>query len=239
MKTPTLSALTQSASTLARRALDLLLPPSCAGCSQGGHFICQACESSLPALERPYCSLCARPGQPRVCERCAASSPAFDGVSAPYLFEGAARQMVHGLKYDNLRASAPELGRLLAEYVSANPVPGNVLVPVPLHRRRERERGYNQSELLAREPSKRTGVPVDCGMVRRIRNTPPQASIQNYEERTGNIAHAFECPSELNGESIVLIDDVVTTGSTMSACAAALKAAGAGSVWGLALARQG
>ena len=230
---------TKVLSTLARRALDLLLPPHCAGCGRDGSFVCRACESSLPALERPYCSLCARPGQDRLCEWCAASAPAFDGIGAPYLFEGAARQMVHRLKYDNLRASAPDLGRLLAEYVAANPVPGNVLVPVPLHERRERERGYNQSALLARELSKRSGVPVEGSVVHRVRNTPPQASVQNYEERTGNIANAFECPSELKGESVILIDDVVTTGSTMSACAAALKSAGAGSVWGLALARQG
>ena len=241
MKTANLSALTQSASRLARQALDLVLPPSCAGCGVEGEFICRECVSVLPRLERPYCALCARPGQDRLCEWCAASCPRFDGVRAPYLFEGAARQMVHGLKYDNFRAYAPELGRLLAEYAAANPVPMDVLVlvPVPLHKRRERDRGYNQSELLARELGNRIGIPVDSGALHRIRNTPPQVSIENYEERRGNIEGAFQCVPELQYESVLLIYDVVTTGSTMSACASVLKAAGARSVWGLALARQG
>ena len=239
MKTDSLSSLTESASALARRALDLVLPPSCTGCGRDGQFVCSTCESSLSRLERPYCARCARPGYERLCEWCAASSPAFDGVRAPYLFEDATRRIVYSLKYSNIRASAPDLGRLMAEYMASNPISGDVLVPVPLHRRRERERGYNQSELLTQELGKRTGLAVEAGLVRRVRDTPPQVSIENYEERTGNIEGAFECPSPLSGESLVLIDDVVTTGSTMSACAAALKAAGALSVWGLALARQG
>jgi ComF family protein len=146
--------------------------------------------------------------------------------------------MVHGLKYQNLRASAADLGRLLAEYLDPNPMPADLLVPVPLHKRRERERGYNQSELLARELSKRTGIPLETRVLRRTRNTPPQVSIEGHEERRRNIEGAFECAREVGGQKLLVVDDVVTTGSTMSACAGALKASGATSVWGLALARQ-
>ena len=219
-------------------AVDLVLPPSCAACGRGGAFLCEPCESSLSRLERPYCVRCAHPGADRLCEACASSPPAFDGIRAVCLFEGAARQLVHSLKYANFRAVAPDMARLLADLLGPRPGPGEVIVPVPLHPRRERTRGYNQSELLARTVGKRTGLPVRPGIVRRVRNTPPQVSIENYEERRSNIEGSFECPNGLSGESVLLMDDVVTTGSTMSACAAALKAAGARSVWGLAFARQ-
>ena len=152
--------------------------------------------------------------------------------------EGVVRDMVHSLKYQNLRASAPDLGRLLAAYLAANPLPADILIPVPLHGRRERERGYNQSELLARELGRRTDMQVETRVLRRTRHAPPQVSLKDQGERRRNIEGAFECMSELNGQRVLLIDDVVTTGATMSACAGALKGAGASSVWGLALARQ-
>ncbi len=160
------------------------------------------------------------------------------GVRAVCLFDAAARRLVHSLKYANFRAVAPDMARLLADFLGAHEVPGEVIAPVPLHPRRERRRGYNQSELLARTVGRRAGLPVRPGIVRRVRNTLPQVSIENYEERRSNIEGSFACPTGLSGESVLLIDDVVTTGSTMSACAAALKEAGAGSVWGLAFARQ-
>ena len=101
--------------------------------------------------------------------------------------------MVHSLKYRNLRASAPDMGRLLAGYLESHPVPADLLVPVPLHWWRERERGYNQSELLARELSMRAGIPVEAGVLRRTRNTPPQVSIESHEERRRSVEGAFEC----------------------------------------------
>ena len=219
-------------------ALDLLFPPTCAVCRSEGGFLHRGCEGSLPKLEKPFCSLCARPDVASLCSWCAKMPPAFDGISAGYLMEGAVREMVYGLKYRNLRASAPELGRLMAASLVSSPDSADVFIPVPLHKRRERERGYNQSELLAREVSKRTGVPVDARALRRTRDTAPQVSMVGHEERRLNTEGAFQCTADVRGKRILLIDDVVTTGSTMSACAMPLKAAGAATVWGLALARQ-
>ena len=145
--------------------------------------------------------------------------------------------MVHDLKYRDHRASAPTLGQLMAEHLLSDPLAADLLVPVPLHRRRERTRGYNQSELLARELGKHTDAPVDANMLRRVRDTAPQVSMPTPEERMRNIEGAFECTGDVIGLTVLLIDDVVTTGSTMSACARPLVAAGAASVWGLALAR--
>ena len=225
-------------SRIAGGVLDLLFPLRCAVCSHEGQLLCRDCEPTLPRLEKPYCSICAEPGSALVCERCATTTLAIDGTRAPYLFDGAVRDMVHNLKYRNLRASSSDLGRLVSGYLEANPVPADVLVPVPLRKRAERARGYNQSQLLAREVSKRTGIPMETNLLHRTRNTPPQVSMDSYEERRENISGAFECRRDVGGRSVVVVDDVVTTGSTVSACASALKAAGAASVWALAIARQ-
>ena len=153
------------------------------------------------------------------------------------LMEGATREAIHNLKYRNLRSIAPTLGLLFARWLESNPVPGEVLVPVPLHRRRLRNRGYNQSALLAKEVGKRAGLPVRDDVLVRIRDTPPQVSL-SHEERLRNVAESFKCSGDVRGLKVILVDDVVTTGSTMSACASALMDGGAGSVWGLALARE-
>ncbi|MCI0439743.1 MAG: ComF family protein [Chloroflexi bacterium] len=225
-------------SRVAQSALDLLMPMSCAVCGREGRLVCDGCKAALPRLERPYCAICADPDKP-LCDFCAREPPAVDGICAPYLMFGPVPQMIYGFKYHNLRASAPELGGLLASYLDSHPVPADVIMPVPLHPRRMRQRGYNQSELLARQLGKRAGLPVDARTLRRKKNTPPQVSMTDRQQRQQNIQGAFECVAGLQGERILLVDDVVTTGSTMSACAAALKDAGASAVWGLALARQG
>ena len=168
-----------------------------------------------------------------------AQRPAFDSVRAPYEFRYSARSIIHDLKYRNVRIAVPYVARLLAAYLERNPYPVDAYCPVPLHPRRERSRGFNQSEIIARHLGQLTGIPVDSTALRRTRNTPPQVSMESPGDRHSNIADAFECPSDIEGRRYMLIDDVVTTGSTMSACADALKDAGAANVWGLAFARQG
>lgn len=149
------------------------------------------------------------------------------------------RKAVHELKYRNLRAIAPYLGRFLADHLQANPLPGEVLVPVPLHQRRLRERGYNQSSLLARELSKQTGLPVNERCLVRIKYSQPQTKAANVEERRQNVADAFRCCDDsVNGKQVIIVDDVCTSGATLKACAVALKSGGATSVWGLTLARE-
>ena len=109
------SQLTNLVSGLARGALNLLLPISCAVCSTEGRFVCADCEPQLPRLERPYCVRCSDPGREPLCDWCAATPPTVNGIRAPYVFEGAVRDLVHDLKYRNLRASAPELAGLMAD----------------------------------------------------------------------------------------------------------------------------
>ncbi len=149
------------------------------------------------------------------------------------------RQAVYQLKYRNLRALAILLAQLLNDYLITSPIPGEVLVPVPLHRKRLRERGYNQSSLLARELGKLVNLPVVADCLIRQRHAPPQARTSTVDERQSNVTDAFTCCDQrLRDKQVLLIDDVSTSGATLDACAAALKAAGATSVWGLALARE-
>ena len=225
---------------LGTSALDLLFPPRCVGCNVEGSFLCASCTTDLPRLELPYCQRCAQPlRRGELCERCEASPLNIDGIRAPYLMEGVLRESIHRLKYRNLRALGPILGGFLSEYLMKLPDVADVLIPVPLHPRRLRARGYNQTALLAREVGKRQGLPVvEKALVRRW-DSPPQAASSGYEERLRNVMGSFEAQGgSLEGRRLLLIDDVCTTGSTLSACAVALKSQGASSVWGLTLARE-
>jgi ComF family protein len=149
------------------------------------------------------------------------------------------RDAVHEFKYRNLRALGTELVALMYDYLNVNPVSGDVLVPVPLHRKKLLERGYNQSSLLAHGLGNLTGLPVieDC-LIRR-KYTPPQARSSNINERRNNVTDAFDCrDSRLQGKQVILIDDVSTSGTTLNTCAGVLKAAGAAAVWGLVIALE-
>ena len=163
----------------------------------------------------------------------------IDGISSPFRFEGLMRRAVHELKYNNFKALGSPLARLLAEYLRARPLPREVLVPVSLHPRRLRERGYNQASILVHELGRLINLPVVEGLLLRLKDTPAQARAATAEVRRRNVAEAFACrDGQLRGEKVLLIDDVCTTGATLDSCAVALKKAGAGSVWGLTLARE-
>ena len=210
-----------------RLTLDLLFPLHCTGCQREGKVLCETCVDHLPRLKTPYCPVCAEPNSGSICRWCQQSTPGFDGLRGPYLMEGPIREAIHNLKYRGIRAAATELGDLLAQFLTDQAIPGDVIVPVPLHPRRVRERGYNQSELF------------------RTKDSPPQVQAGSREQRRENVADSFRCNTDVRGNSdvhhraVILVDDVATTGSTLSACASALKAAGATSVWGLVLAREG
>ncbi len=149
------------------------------------------------------------------------------------------RQAVYQLKYKNLRSLAPGMALLLKDYLVSNPIPAEILVPVPLHRQRLRERGYNQSGLLAKGLGRLTGMPVVEDCLIRKRYTPPQARTQGVSSRQSNVVGAFTCrDNRLKDKQVLLIDDVATSGATLNACAAALKETGASSVWGLTLTRE-
>ena len=221
-------------------ALDLLFPRWCVGCGREGGFICPVCLKSLPRVIPPLCPRCGLPqSSANLSPSCLGWSAEIDGIRAPFRFEGVIRQAIHELKYRNLRALAGLLARLLNDYLLENPLPAQVLVPVPLHPKRLRERGYNQSYLLAKELGKLARLPVVDDCLVRERHSLPQARTSSVGERRGNVADAFACRHRrLENKQVLLIDDVSTSGATLDACARALKRAGAASVWGLTLARE-
>ena len=224
-------------SKLTNQALDLLFPIESAGCGRESKILCDSCIPGLAKLAPPYCRVCAAPDTSSPCRWCTESPPSVDGIRAPFLMEGPVRESVYSLKYRGVRAAAPDLARLLAQYMACHEPLGKVIVPVPLHRRRLRDRGYNQSELLARELSKLAAMPQANKLLARVKDTPPQVEAADRSQRWDNVRESFQADAGAAGLKVLLIDDVVTTGATMSSCAAALKAAGAASVWGLTLAR--
>ncbi len=218
-------------------ALDLLFPQKCLGCGEEGELLCRTCQKSLPKIVPPICPKCGRPQSSGIsCPSCVSWQTSIDGIRSPFKFEGVMRQAVHQLKYKNLRSLAKPLALLLKDYLLQNPLPGQVLVPVPLHRKRLKERGYNQSCLLAQELSKLVNLPVNKDCLRRMKYVLPQAQTKSVDERRDNVKEAFFCTqSQLRCLQVILIDDVSTSGATLDACASTLKAAGAISVWGLVL----
>lgn len=169
---------------------------------------------------------------------------ALHGVVVPLVYGGVARQAVHLLKYRNLRALAPPMAVVMAQALQQASPPVDALVPVPLHPRRLRWRGYNQSALLAAEVGKLLGIPVLDTVLRRVHEGWPQVSLTSRESRWANVAYAFESAASptsgasLQGKDLMLVDDVMTTGSTLDAAATALLKAGARSVGALVFARD-
>jgi ComF family protein len=221
-------------------ALDFLFPQKCVGCGEAGVLLCHSCQQSLLRITPPVCPKCGRP-QPGgiICSACSIWQSSIDGIRAPLKFEGLAREAIHQFKYKNLRVLALPLAVFLGDYLRQNPLPAQALVPVPLHPKRLRERGYNQSELLAHELGKLVCLPVENDGLIRTKYVMPQARTRSVEERRRNVKQAFSCVnSKLQGKQVLLIDDVSTSGATLDACAAALKLAGAVSVWALVMAEE-
>jgi ComF family protein len=152
--------------------------------------------------------------------------------------EGTLRTAIHRFKYSNMRPLAIPLGRLASEYLEQNPLPVKLVVPVPLHSRRFRDRGYNQSELLAEQIGSAMGLRVVVDVLQRVRSTVPQVGL-SADQRRKNVTGAFGCAgTTLERQDVLLVDDVCTTGATLEACSVALQKAGASHVWGLVLARE-
>ena len=218
---------------LGEKVLDLLFTPRCVGCQREGAYLCDLCLETARPLELPY-----MPGNASAPDPGALEPMALEGVLSCFSMEGAVREAVHHLKYRGLRAIAPPMGGLLAQRAKSSGISVDAIVPVPLHPKRLRERGYNQAELLAREEAKTLDLPMAADAAVRVSHGPPQARSGALEERRASVQGAFEPRGRLDGRRVLLVDDVCTTGATLEACARALKAGGAACVWGLTFARE-
>jgi len=169
--------------------------------------------------------------------QCTSNPLHIDGIRSVALFEGTVREAIHRLKYDYVRELAVPLGEMLSRFWEQTPLAGDVLVPVPLHARRLKERGYNQATLLAQRLGQATGIPVDDRALHRDRYTSSQTGL-TAQQRRRNVDAAFSCRGTgIAGKRVVLIDDVCTTGATLEACGEAMRDAHAKSVWALTVAR--
>ena len=248
---------------------DLLFPPRCVACHRFGAWLCAGCLADIRRIRPPVCAHCgaalsprgvesgggARPGVGArraefegaagellpLCAQCQKAPFQLDGLRACAFHSGPLRKAIHQFKYEGLRSLAAPLGLLMSQaWPEVAPDDGfDAIVPVPLHRARQRERGYNQAALLAREFSPSVHCPVVEDELVRVRATAPQIDL-SVEERRANVQHAFKCSrGSLAGKRVLLVDDVCTTGATVEAAAAALYQAGAASVWCYTLARAG
>lgn len=228
-----------------RAFLDLVYPPHCPACdaSVDGHAaLCAACEISLYPLGAA-CPRCAEPVEASVaatCRRCTRTPPPFETIHAPFRYGGQLAVALQRLKYGRRPDIARSLAPLFAPIFMTASARADVIVPMPLHWRRQSARGFNQAALLAREARYDRDVPIDEIPLRRARATAPQTGM-NARDRATNVADAFAVPprhrARVADRRILVVDDIVTTGATMAAAARALLDAGASAVSGLCLAR--
>lgn len=223
----------KSLKALGGKLLDVVFTPRCAGCGREGGYLCGRCLAAARALDLPY-----RPSNAPGPNACLVPSVALNGVLACFAMEGAIREAVHDLKYRGVLVLAPVMARHLARRARSSGIAFDAIMPVPLHPKRLRERGYNQAHVLAAETAKDLGLPLRTDALRRIRHSPPLANTEGLDDRRSAVRNAFAASGRVDGLRVLLIDDVCTTGATLDACAQPLIMAGALSVWGLTFARE-
>lgn len=221
-----------------------LFPPTCVlcgGCGSGRLDLCRGCRDDLPELSagcrRCGAPLPARPpAEKRLCGACLRKPPWFDHVHCPLRYDSPVDWLIHRLKFNARLSHVRVLGALLADSVEQrSAAPPGLLVPVPLHPRRRRERGFNQALELARPVARRLGVPLAADLCERRHNTPHQFSLPAGRRRA-NVRNAFVLRRPPPAKHVALIDDVVTTGATVNELARLLKRGGAErvEVWAVA-----
>jgi ComF family protein len=231
-------------------ALDLVFPALCPVCEAtlaAGRRdpLCGACWRAVRRLGAPACERCGvplpafepTPGAPGLCGGCMHEPPAWDWARAAAEYEGVARDALHAFKFHGKRALARPLAALVVEQCAREVPPAtDAVLAVPLPRARERERGFNQAALLAEHLGATLGIHTRPRWLVRTRATPPQSEL-SADARRANVRDAFTATPDVAGHDVVVIDDVLTTGSTVAACATALRQAGARRIGVLTVAR--
>lgn len=236
---------------LFKALLDMLFPPLCHVCrcflaETTEIYLCDGCREKIIPIDSPLCQICGVPfatenGSDHTCGPCLTTHRPFSGARAAARFEGPMQELIHRFKYGKKVHLSRPLGLLTVAALSNIPqaFSADFLVPVPLHRRRLRERGFNQSQLIGRVLAKSWNIPLAVHNLRRSRWTPPQTGL-SAAEREKNIRGAFSVarPDRFSGKRLLLVDDVYTTGSTVTECAKTLCRSGAKEVFVVTVARS-
>jgi competence protein ComFC len=219
-------------------ALDWVFPPYCGGCNQPGHRWCPNCQSEVVQLNENICQRCGNFLQNNeYCPNCTILTPTFKTMRSWGEYSGPLREAIHSLKYNRNIGLAEALSTHLVELFTQLGWGVDLVVPVPLGTQRLRERGYNQASLLAYPLALARKIPYSGNALQRRRETPTQVGLTAVQ-RVENVKNAFQANrSIVNKKSVLVIDDVATTGATQNSCAQALLDAGASLVYGLTLAR--
>lgn len=243
---------------LLKYLIDIIYPPRCHIC---GEFldsedslyekrrllICDRCFMGLPFLHSPKCPICSVPLpdvglKDHLCERCIQRPPYFTGIYSPFIYKNGLRDAIHEMKYNGKPQIGKTLGKLLSLYLDSSILksPISLVIPVPLHTKRLKSRGYNQSIIIARCLSQTFHVDLDFTSLIRSVNTDPQVELP-MDRRRKNVKNAFSVINKENirGREVVLVDDVATTGSTLNECSRVLRKAGARRVFCVVVARAG
>lgn len=229
--------------------IDWILPSLCILCgylTRNAYTICEACQRELPILPHS-CQQCAQflrfsPSQPLICGYCQKDKPAFDLTHALFPYEPPISQFITRLKFQGKLQYAKTLSELMTlriqtTWYNNKPLP-DLIIPIPLHKERLQQRGFNQTTEIARPIARALKIPIDNQLVKRIKPTLAQSGLTR-DARVKNIAHAFAINKDLSGKTIALLDDVITTGNTVRECAKLLKKHGATRIDVWCLARNG
>ncbi len=212
------------------QTIDFVLPPRCVGCRQSGSLLCVNCRQALPRLTGIVCERCARPCSESVCYHCKIAPLALNRIRAAVLFKDNVPPLVHQFKYYRVFGLASVMAEVMQAFIPLTAVECDLIVPIPLHPQRQKERGYNQSTLLARELAGQSGISYTSDALHRVRYTTPQARLK-MDDRRVNVHQAFSATAtHVAHKRIVLVDDVCTTGATLESAAEALYTAGATAV---------
>ncbi len=225
------------------KGLDLLYPPSCAGCGNHGSRWCENCQDQVVLISEHVCEICGRTlnngarNINNICPACKKKRPSFFALRSWALFEDPLRQALHSLKYTNNIGLGEIFSHYLAHLWKGMAWSVDVIIPVPLSGKRQAQRGYNQAALLAQPLAIDRNINYQPGALWRIRETSSQVGL-NREQRQQNVSGAFKAQSRyIVNKSILLVDDIATTGATLNACSSALLEEGAKRVFCLTLAR--
>lgn len=225
--------------------LDLIFPKFCASCKKEGRYLCSDCSREIQMNHYSFCPVC-KNKTPNL-QKCPLHKTYLKFFFSPFSYDNTAiKNLIHNFKYEFIKSIGHELAYFQIQTIKNSSIyklilenPQNFLITaVPLHKKRLTWRGFNQSEILAKEISQKSNIKL-FSELKRIKNTKPQIDMTDHKQREQNIKGAFICEDnkKIKNKTIILIDDMITTGATMEECARILKKHGAKEIWGLTVAK--